>query len=53
MVELTEVEVRREITNSMSFTIKKFMKLGKFGIGRKPDMSIDSTRSFRVLGQHG
>ena len=27
------------------------MKLGKLGIGRKPDMSIDSTRNFRVLGQ--
>ena len=27
------------------------MKLGEIGIGRKPDMSIDSTRNFRVLGQ--
>ena len=28
------------------------MKLGQIGIGRKPDISIDCTRSFRVLGYH-
>ena len=35
--------IRRLILISVSFTRKKFMELGDLGIGRKPDMSIDST----------